>query len=53
MSDIERMFTAVPVEVRAGREDRHTIGGHAAVFNRISENLGGFVERVDPATFNK
>jgi len=51
MSEIERLFTAVPVEVRGG--DKHTIGGYAAVFNRESENLGGFVERLAPSVFNE
>jgi HK97 family phage prohead protease len=29
------------------------IGGYAAVFNRSSKNLGGFVEVVDPVAFNQ
>jgi HK97 family phage prohead protease len=41
----------VPVELRA--KEGRSIGGYAAVFNRLSENLGGFVEQVSPATFNK
>jgi len=53
MSDLERLFTPVPVEVRADRGDKHTIGGYAAVFNRESENLGGFVERLAPSVFNE
>lgn len=48
----ERRFTLLPVEARA-REGRRSIGGYAAVFNRPSQNLGGFIERVDPAFFNK
>ncbi|MFF4576911.1 HK97 family phage prohead protease [Streptomyces sp. NPDC001373] len=51
MSDTERRFTKVPVELRA-QSDKKTIGGYAAVFNRQSSNLGGFVEVVDPAAFN-
>ncbi|MFJ8163820.1 HK97 family phage prohead protease [Streptomyces sp. NPDC096136] len=51
MSDTERRFTKVPVELRA-QSDTKTIGGYAAVFNRQSSNLGGFVEVVDPAAFN-
>lgn len=53
MTDAERRFTSVRVEVRAGSNDKMTIGGYAAKFNRMSQNLGGFVERIDPAFFNK
>jgi len=52
MSDIERRFTLSPVQVRA-KGKRRSIGGYAAVFNRTSQNLGGFVEVVAPAFFNK
>lgn len=51
MADMERRFTKVPVELRA-RDAKRSIGGYAAVFNRQSQNLGGFVEVVDPAAFN-
>lgn len=51
MADMERRFTKVPVELRA-RSDKRSIGGYAAVFNRESSNLGGFIEVVDPAAFN-
>lgn len=53
MAELERRYTAAPVEARAARENRNRIGGYAAVFNRYSQNLGGFVEQVDPAFFNK
>ena len=52
MSDAERRFTSVPVEIRAG-SDKRTIGGYAAKFDRMSQNLGGFVERIAPGFFNK
>lgn len=51
----ERIFTSVAVELRdapPGVASR-SIGGYAAVFNKYSENLGGFVERVAPSFFNK
>lgn len=51
MTDAERRFTSVPVEVRAGT-DKKIIGGYAAKFNRHSQNLGGFVERIAPGAFN-
>ena len=53
MTDAERRFTSVRVEVRAGADDKMTIGGYALKFNRMSQNLGGFVERIDPAFCNK
>lgn len=33
--------------------NRHVIGGYAAVFNSRSQNLGGFVETIEPGTFRK
>jgi hypothetical protein len=53
MSDAERRFTSVRVEVRAGVESSLTIGGYAAKFERMSQNLGGFVEKIDRGFFNK
>lgn len=54
MTDAERRFTTVPVEIRAGADDnKRTIGGYAAKFDRMSQNLGGFVERIAPGFFNK
>jgi HK97 family phage prohead protease len=52
MSDAERRFTSVPVEIRAGKDQR-TIGGYAAKFNRMSQNLGGFKEIIAPGAFNR
>lgn len=54
--DIERRFTTGDTgkaELRAVDGDRRTIGGYAAVFNRNSKNLGGFIETVDPIAFNQ
>jgi uncharacterized protein len=50
-TNLERRYTALPAELRA--KGGSQIGGYAAVFNRFSENLGGFVERVQPSFFNK
>lgn len=52
MTDAERRFTAVRVEVRAAAESR-TIGGYAARFNLSSQNLGGFREVIAPGAFNR
>jgi HK97 family phage prohead protease len=53
MSDAERRFTSVPVEIRAAAKDKLTIGGYAAKFERMSQNLGGFVEVIRSSFFNK
>lgn len=50
---IERRFAPTEFEVRADGADGAVIEGHAAVFNRLSRNLGGFVEQIDPAAFDK
>lgn len=48
----ERRYTSVPVELRT-KDGKPRIGGYAATFMRYSQNLGGFVEQVHPAFFNK
>jgi hypothetical protein len=55
MSDAERRFTSVPVEIRAGSgSEKRTIGGYAAKFTpAISQNLGGFKEQIAPGAFNR
>lgn len=54
MSDAERRFTSVPVEVRSGSgSEQRTIGGYAAKFNTTSQNLGGFKEQIAPGAFNR
>jgi hypothetical protein len=53
MSDAERRFTSVPVEIRAAAQDKLTIGGYAAKFERTSQNLGGFKEQIAPGAFNR
>lgn len=50
----ERRYTFVPVEVRTARgTGGMRIGGYAAKFDKRSENLGGFVERIDYGFFNR
>lgn len=53
----ERLWTAqwgkpCPVEVRSGGNGR-VIGGYALKFNRDSQNLGGYIERIAPSFTNK
>jgi uncharacterized protein len=52
-TNAERRWTSVPVETRARGAESRTIGGYAALFNRLSQNLGGFVEDVRSSAFNK
>lgn len=47
---IERRYTPGIVEMRAGAG---IIGGYAAMFNKPSRNLGGFVEQVRDVAFNE
>jgi HK97 family phage prohead protease len=53
MAAIERRYTYVAVEMRAADGDTPRIGGYAAVFNKPSQNLGGFIEEVERSFFNK
>jgi HK97 family phage prohead protease len=52
MGAVERRFTSVRVELRAG-SDQPRIGGYAAKFNTRSGNLGGFVETVRTGFFDR
>jgi uncharacterized protein len=51
--DVERRYTPGTVEVRMDNAEPGRIGGYAAVFGKLSKNLGGFVERVEPPFFNQ
>ena len=53
MLDVERRTLIHGLEVRADGDDDETrkIVGHAAVFDKLSENLGGFREKIAPGTF--
>lgn len=57
MSAIERRSAPTEFEVRAKPDGtggtKYVVTGHAAVFNRLSKNLGGFVEDVDPVAFDR
>lgn len=47
-------FTLDEIEWRKaenGRSDDYTLRGHAAVFNALSEDLGGFREMLEPGAF--
>lgn len=49
---IERRTFVEPVELRAVG-GKLIAAGYAAVFNKLSQNLGGFVEQVAPGAFAK
>src|SRR5664279_3068184 len=54
--EIERRFLSQPVELRAakpGQSGPGTLFGYAAKFGTLSQDLGGFIETIDPAFFNK
>lgn len=52
MSEIEKRYiTATQLEIRADDEGKKTLSGYAAVFNSLSENLGGFREQIAPGAF--
>jgi HK97 family phage prohead protease len=57
MKDIERRHYSVQgfhVEERAAGDSKTSVlVGHAAVFNQLSENLGGFREQVAPGAFSE
>lgn len=55
MATSERRCAPTEFEVRARKGDAAgvVVEGHAAVFERLSQNLGGFVERIAPNAFDR
>lgn len=49
---VEQRFYPTQFEWRAAPDGGIVIEGHAAVFGKRSQDLGGFVERVAPTAFN-
>lgn len=54
IQDAERRFITEPVgfETRDGKVDENIIEGYAAVFNKDSEDFGGWHERIAPGAFS-
>lgn len=48
----ERRYFAEPMEYRA-QDEKNIIEGYAAVFNRNSEDFGGWVEQIAPGAFSE
>ena len=48
-----RAFAIDNLEIRKQAAGPGTIAGHAAVFNSLSVNLGGFREKIDPGAFKR
>ncbi|MBN50040.1 MAG: HK97 family phage prohead protease [Spongiibacteraceae bacterium] len=48
----KRAFTADEMRVETRDDGSKRIVGHAAVFNQLSENLGGFREQIEPGAFD-
>lgn len=52
MEEIERRSFQVE-EIRADSGENARISGYAAVFNKLSDDLGGFREKIAPGAFSK
>ena len=50
--DTERRFLTQPVELRAEEGKPSVVRGYAAKFKTRSEDLGGFIETIEPGAFD-
>ncbi|MEG3640671.1 HK97 family phage prohead protease [Magnetococcus sp. PR-3] len=50
--NLERRAFAFDLSVEERGDGKKMIRGHAAVFNKLSENLGGFREQIAPGAFD-
>lgn len=49
----ERLFVPTDCEVRAAGDGKHVLTAYAMVYERLSQNLGGFVEQIAPGAASK
>jgi len=50
---MKKEIRTVPIELRIEGDESKKIKGHAAVFDKWSEDLGGFREKIRPGAFKK
>ena len=53
MKDVETRYVTTAVHLRKGADGSDKLGGYALKYNRLSQNLGGFVERIAPGALAK
>jgi HK97 family phage prohead protease len=51
--EIQTERRAFPIELRVEGDEKPKIRGYAAVFNKMSDNLGGFREKIAPGAFKR
>lgn len=51
--EVRLRSTPQKLEIRANPDGSRTASGHAAVWNSLSEDLGGFREKISPGAFKK
>lgn len=49
----QRILTIQEMEIRKTENDKNVIGGYAAKFEQLSEDLGGFREKIRKGAFSK